>query len=517
MESRLTRVENYLQLGLPAAGGPTPEVVPSRAEAFEFAIGQKVFATVGIVVLVLGAVFTLSRPCAGLPAAAPALIGYGLAAALFLLARAGRRGFALISGNLRGAAMAMLYFATLRLCFFGGPLSAAAPPGMALLVAVVAANLALARRWRSPWLAALALATGSATALAVGSAWFVLASVIALSALAVMFVRKCAWPGFALLGIALTYGTYLLWAVGDPLLGRPVALAAAPPASLAVLLACAAILAAGCRAAPAGEPDNPVSNLGALFNGGAAFGLFVLQSAASFDPVFARASAAAAVVFLALAVAFWTFDRSRVATFIYAMTGYLALSLAIIRAAEIPQVFIWLSLQSVVVVATAIWFQSRLIVVANFIIFVAIVAAYMALARVETGISLAFGVVALGTARLLNWQGARLELKTDLMRNAYLVSALVVFPYALYHLVPAAWVGLAWVGAALFYYGMNLIVRNRKYRWMGHATLLFTALYLLVAGISRLEPLPRNLSFLVLGAVLLGVSIVFTRLRARIK
>jgi len=519
MESRLARVEDYLQLGRPAAGDPPPEVAHGRAEAFEFAIGQKVFATVGIVVLVLGAVFTLSRPCAGLPAAAPALIGYGLAAALFLLARAGRRGFPLISGNLRGAAMAMLYFATLRLCFFGGApaLGAAAPPGMALLAAAAAVNLALARRWRSPWLAALALATGSATALAVGTAWFVLASVIVLSALAVMFVRQCAWPGFALLGIALTYGTYLLWAVGDPLLGRPVALAAAPAASLAVLLACAVILAAGCRAAPGGEPDNPVSNLGAFFNAGAAFGLFVLQGAASFDPLLARAAAAAAIVFLALAVAFWTLDRSRVATFIYAMTGYLALSVAIIKAAEIPQVFIWLSLQSVAVVTTAIWFRSRLIVVANFVIYVAIVAAYMALARVETGISVAFGVVALGTARLLNWQGARLELKTDLMRNAYLVSALVVFPYALYHLVPAAWVGLAWVGAALFYYGMNLIVRNRKYRWMGHATLLFTALYLLVAGISRLEPLPRNLSFLVLGAVLLGVSIVFTRLRARIK
>ena len=33
----------------------------------------------------------------------------------------------------------------------------------------------------------------------------------------------------------------------------------------------------------------------------------------------------------------------------------------------------------------------------------------------------------------------------------------------------------------------------------------------------RLEPLHRNLSFLVLGAVLLVASIVFTRLRARIK
>jgi uncharacterized membrane protein len=59
------------------------------------------------------------------------------------------------------------------------------------------------------------------------------------------------------------------------------------------------------------------------------------------------------------------------------------------------------------------------------------------------------------------------------------------------------------------------VVRNQKYRWMGHATLLFTALYLLVVGVNRLEPLYRNLSFLVLGTVLLVISLIFTRLRAR--
>jgi hypothetical protein len=229
------------------------------------------------------------------------------------------------------------------------------------------------------------------------------------------------------------------------------------------------------------------------------------------------ANLAASVVLIGLGLLFWVRERSSVATFLYAMTGYLALSLAIIRAADVPQVFIWLSLQSLVVVATAIWFQSRFIVVANFLIYAAIVVAYMALARVETGISLVFGFVAIGTARLLNWKRDRLELKTGLMVNAYLVSALVVFPYALAHLVPAKWVGLAWVGVALFHYAMGLLVRSPKYRWMGHATLLFTAAYMVVIGISRLEPLYRNLSFLVLGTVLLAVSVIFTRLRARIK
>jgi hypothetical protein len=520
VEARLARVEAYLQLdaAAPSAG---PEQAPPRPtdDELEFAVGQRWFANVGILILVIGAIFSLSLPCAGLPAAVPSLIGTGVAAAFFVLARISRRAFEVVSGNLRGAAMALLYFSTLRLCFFGDrhALEASSGAGEALLVLAVAANLALALRWKSPWLTGLALVTGYATALAVGSAGFVLPAATVLAILSVALGRRFAWPGFALLGIALTYLTVLLWVVGDPLLGRPLAVAPGPVAGLGVLLLCAVILAVGSRGRDTGQPEDGLANLGALFNCAAAFGLFGFWSLASFGGMFAAAQAGASVVFIALAVFFWVREQSRVATFLYAMTGYLALTLAIIRTAGVPQVFIWLSLQSLVVVATAIWFQSRFIVVANFLIYAGIVIAYMAVAQVETGISLAFGLVALGTARLLNLKRESLKLKTEMMRNAYLASALVVFPYALYHLVPAAYVSLAWVGVALLYYGMNLVIRNPKYRWMGHATLLFTALYLVVVGINRLEPLYRNLSFLVLGTVLLAVSLIFTRLRGRIK
>ena len=518
VEARLSRLEAYLQFDVGAASGPAPAARPGRPEdEFEFEVGQNWFAIVGIVVLVLGAAFTLSLPYAGLPAGLPSLIAYGAAGALFALGRRWRRAFELVAASLRGAAMALLYFASLRLCFFGAQqaLSAAGAPGAALLVLTTALNLTLGLRWRSSWLTGLALASGYATTLAVGNSWFLLAGLPILAAAAVAIGYRRAWPGYGLLGIALTYLTYLVWAVGDPILGRPLAMAPGPPASLGCLLVCAGILASASWPRHPGQTEGAASNLAALFNCLAGYGLFLLHSLASFPAIFAVAQSAAALVFVALAAAFWVRERSRVATFLYAMTGYLALTFAILKATEIPQVFIWLSLQSVLVVATAIWFQSRLIVVANFLIYAAIVIAYMALAQVESGISVAFGLVALGTARLLNWKRDRLELKTELMRNAYLVSALVIFPYALYHLVPRAYVSLAWVGAALLYYGLNLVVRNQKYRWMGHATLLFTALYLLVVGVNRLEPMYRNLSFLVLGTVLLVISLIFTRLRAR--
>jgi hypothetical protein len=512
-EARLARLEAHLQLDGAPAEAPAPWAPAAGSEdELELVVGQRWLGTVGILVLLLGGAFTLSLPYPALPAWAPSLIGAGVAAALV---RGGRRPHAPLAGNLRGAALALIWYSAVRLCHGGGrpAFSAGSPAEEIALALAVALNLTLAWRWQSPWLAGLAFASGYAGALEVGTDGIVLAALPVLALVGMAASRR--WPSFTLLTIALTYATYLSWALGDPWLGRPLAIAAEPIAALGVLLAVAALLAAAPLRDGRDAPEDGVANLGACFNAGAGYGLFLCHSLAAFGPRLVAAQAAASLVFLGLAVAWWIRRRSRVATFVYAMTGYGALSVAIIAASPVPQVFIWLSLQSLVVVATAIWFQSRFIIVANFLIYAAIVIAYMAIARVETGISLAFGVVALTTARILNWQRDRLELRTGLMRNAYLVSALVIFPYALYHLVPRAQVGLAWIGVALLYYGMNLIVRSQKYRWMGHATLLCTALYLVVVGLVRLEPLYRNLSFLVLGTVLLAVSYVFTRIRAR--
>ena len=525
LEERVARLEARLGEATerPAAVVVPPSPIelaikPGQAEdELEFEVGQNWFARVGIVVLTIGVGFTVSLPYASLPAGVPSLIGFGFAAGLFLLARIWRQSFELVSGYLRGVSMALLSFATLRLYVFGPQhlLSTGTFFGRALLVAVVAVNLVLAYRRRSPSLVGLALVMGYVTAVAVGSAGFVLPAIVVLSALAVIGAVKGEWPGLVLAGIPLGSATYFIWAANDPLLGRPFQFVASPQLAPGFVLACVLIFALGSLLRRNRETEDGLTNSAALLNCTLGYGVFFVHTLARFGAIFTAAHLAASVVFLGVAVMFWVRERSRVSTFLYAMTGYMALSMAIIKASAVPEVFVWLSLQSVVVVTTAIWFRSRFIVVANFLIFVGIVLGYVVLAQRETGISIGFGIVALVSARIMNWKRDRLELKTELMRNAYLFSAFIVFPYALYHLVPATYVGLAWIGLALGYYGMNLLVRNQKYRWMGHVTLLLTALYLVIAGTSRFEPVYRVLSFLALGTVLLVVSLLFTRLRKR--
>lgn len=486
------------------------------AEDLEYEVGQNWFAKVGIVALAAGAAFALSLPFEGLPAIIPSLGGWVVAAILFALSHRWGDSFELVARYFRGAAMALLFIAALRLYYFGKPplLSLASPAGHTLLALIIAANLAIAYQRKSPYLIVLSLIMGYAAAVAVNAPSFVLIAVTALSAVAAHARIKRNMPWVLILGTALTSLGYLNWAANNPFFSRSYRLLPEHYPGVFVLLGCMAIFALGGILRKATEREDPPTIIGSALNCTLGYGVFLLHSLV-LPTLFVTAHLLASIVLLGLAAVFWTRDRSEYSTFLYAMTGYMALSAALVKMSSAPEVFVLLSLQSLLVLTTAIWFQSRFIVVTNFLIYVGIGVAYLVVARQESGISFVLGVVALVSARILNWKKERLLLKTELMRNAYLISAFVIFPYSLYHLVPSAYLAVAWVGVALFYYGMNLIVRNPKYRWLGHATLLLTALYLFIAGISRFEPIFRILSFFVVGAALLIVSVVFTKVRRR--
>ena len=529
LERRLARIEQSLSLPPleePAKSAPVVAPVtaavpapppPVEEEELEYVVGQNWFAAVGIVVLTCGVGFALSLPLSSLPAVVPALIGYLIAGSMFFAARLWHDSFELASRCLRGAAMALLYFSTLRLFLFGDVpvLDLGSPLSRTVLLTAVALNLVIALRQSSATLVILALLTGYMTAVVANAPWWLLIVLVALAVLIVGAATRRSAPALLLLAIPLGYLSYLLWMIGCPWAGRSVHVAVSPVASLYFLLLYAMIVGAGPLLRRVRQGEDQTMILTAVFNCGGGYGLFLIHSFLAFPQEFVAANFVAAMAFLGLAAEFWRREESRVSTFFYAMTGYLALTAAILKAVALPDVFIWLSLQSLLVVATALWFRSRFIVVANFCIFVMVVLGYMVTASKETGISLGFGVVALLTARILNWKQERLELHTHLMRNAYLACAFVVFPYALYHLVPSAFVALSWVGVAVVYYAMNLMVRNVKYRWMGHLTLLLTVLYVIIVGVTQLAPTYRILSFLVLGTVLLVVSLVFAKVRRR--
>ena len=517
LELRLTTLESRLGVAdgasveFPARGnGDHPGLAAIETSVIgpdDF--GQNGFALAGVIALTLGIAFMLSLPYASLPAAVPGVVGVVIASALFVVARAMERRRGALALYVRGAAMVLLVFAAARFQFFGRT-AALAPQGLAggatLFAAVMVAAI-IAWRARSAGLVFLALVLGCAALLTMERGWCVAAGVPALAGAVAIASARGGWPRLLLAGIAAIHATYFLWSIGNPLRGGKVHYVTEPAAAPWLLLCAGGIFAAATLLRAKREHEDAVTHTASLLNCVLGYAVLLLHSAAAFPAAFAWVQTGTFLGALGAAVLFWTGTRSRVATFFYAMTGYFSLSMAIAKWTDAPAVFVWLSLQSLVVVATAIWFRSRLIVAANFLIYAVIVGAHVLLVKRETGISVGFGAVALLSAAVLGWQRARLELKTSLMQNAYLVSGFAVLPYALHHLVAARHVALAWLALAVGYYLLAAWRGSREHRWMGHGTLVLTALFLVFAAGGRVEPLYRIASFLALGTVLLAVSI----------
>jgi len=524
LEERITRIEALLNQKVPEIkddrepSPPAAKTVSEQSEVMEFQIGQFWFARVGIVVLAIGVIFLLTFPYQHLPPVFPSLIGYALVGGLFALSYLWRKSFLFLSRYLLGGGIVLLYFATLRLYFFSvQPAVAHKPFVLFLLLLVVAVSLTIAVRRKSVYLSGIGLTMGYITAIVGGQAYFLFGVTTLISALAVYFKLKYRWNGLLFLGIIFTYFTYFIWFINNPFLGNKLQIVSSPQINILFLLLYAVIFSFANLLRDRDVPEDSVVISSTFLNCLGCYSLYLVQTIISYPSHLFLFHILASVVFLTLSVVFWLYEKSKYSTFYFAILGYVALSIAIVVQFPRPDYFFWLCWQSLLVITTAIWFRSKIIVLANFIIYLLIFIAYLVLAGEVTAISLSFGGVALLSARIMNWQKHRLNLKTEFMRNAYLTTAFVIFPYALYHSVPDAYVSLSWVGIAIFYYLISLILKNKKYRWMALLTLLLTVGYVFIIGIARLEAVYRIISFLVLGVVLLIISLIYSRLKARSK
>jgi hypothetical protein len=515
IEERLARIERHLDLAAaPVTGGQAVDTAASDEEAeekLELQLGQNWFAKVGIALLALGVVFLLTFPYHGLPPALPSLVGYLLVGGIVALSRYWRRSYEQVSRYLLGGALLLLYFTTLRLSRFTvDPAITSTTIQVALLLLVVGVNLVVAARRESQYLAGIHLALGYFTALLAGEAYFTFTILTVLCVLAVYFRIRFNWSGIPLIGISLTLLTHFLWATNNPVFGNSFQLVYTPEGNLLFLLLYAIIFGVGGLLVREWE-EVAFEIFNALLNGLGFYSLLLLFTLTTFRAHAVDWHLAASAVFLALSVAYWIRRQSKYITFIYAMLGYGALSIGIIVQFRMPDFFVWLCWQSIIVLSTAVWFRSRFIVVSNIVIYGLVLVAYLFTAGTVSVVSIGFGIVALLSARILNWQRDRLELRTEMMRNVYLASALFIIPYTLYRSLPSGYVSLSWLAVALGYYLISRLLKSRKYRWMALLTTALTILYVFFIDLVGIDPTLRIISFLVLGSALLVISMVYSR------
>jgi len=290
-----------------------------------------------------------------------------------------------------------------------------------------------------------------------------------------------------------------------------------PQINVLFILAYLFVFSLGCILRPDRDSEKFNVILSSFLNAAGGYGLFLIITLSSVTSYFGFFHFAAFLISIIISIIFWIRVSSRYSTFIYAILAYTALSVSIIFNFSAPVFFIWLCWQSLIVVSTALWFRSKFIIVANFIIFIAVMIAYLVTEGTIGVESLSFGIVALISARVLNWQRERLELETDKLRTAYLLTSLLIIPYSFYHIFPSEFVGISWVGLAMVYYLLSSILKNNKYRLMALGTLLMTVVYLLVFGITSSETMYKIISFLLVAGVLMVISLIYSRRKSKPK
>ena len=522
IERRLTDVENALNIRTETAE-PVPQEKPIKRtdeddDSLELAIGEFWFAKIGILAFLLGMFFLITQPLDKFPPLLPVTIGFVLSLVLIVVPEIWLKSFKYISGFLIGGGAALLYLTTLRLHFFGmEPIITSRVLLVFLLIGVGAFASLLAFRRQSVYLFALAELFFMMTALVteIPLVIFIMLALISISV--VMLSLKFNSSNLLVFGIIFTYMTHSLWFINNPLLGHSLQITAGVQYNLIFLLIYLFIYGTGSLNLIKDKSQELEELFITIMNTALGYGLFLLVSVLSGIKNLGIVHLGAFVVLMTLAILFWTKEKSKYGSFIYAMSAYAALSTAIIASYSEPTYFILLCWQSIIVISTALWFRSKFIIVANTFIFAGILISYLINAT-SIGIEgVSFGLAALISARILNWQKTRLELTTNNIRLTYLVMAFLILPYVLYEVLPTSFVGLSWAGLALLYYLMSKLLNNKKYRMMAVSTLILTSLYLAAFGISSDDITYKIISFLAVSVILIIISIMYTRMRTNSK
>jgi hypothetical protein len=440
------------------------------------------------------------------------LVGYMTVAGVFFLAWYIRNSYCHLSFMLNLSAHLLVYYITLRLYFFtGNPVIAVKEVVVALLLVTIVIQCYSAIRRNSELMAVIAMVLSCATALFTDQAAISLPLMVLTSACSVFFLIRYGWWRLMVASLIFVYLAQVIWLVSNPVMGHTFSTPSADSYNLLSLAACGLIYSLIPLIKQKEIFPESVYSTSILANGisfSVVLSLLILSCYPnSYVWIFTVISITCLIYSIVLKYrVVRIFDPA-----FYAIYSFMALSVAVYGYSKLPDAYWLLALQSLLVVSWALWFRSKIIVVMNTILFSGILGIYLAFYPSVDKVNIAFVITAFISARIINWKKERLTLRTEMIRNTYLIALFFIMLFALYNIVPPQYVALSWTAAAVFYFIMSLVLKLIKYRWMAIATVLVTGFYLFFVDLSHLETGYRVLAFLFLAVISLGASMYFTK------
>lgn len=520
LENRISGIEEFLNYKLNAnLGKQQPredkdaEIRPRISEeAAESQFGEKIFAWISSIVVLFLVVFIMLFFQNQNKDGQAILVGYLATGAVLLITYLIRKSFPRQVYLLKIACHILLFYITLYLHFFSEtPIIENNVLGIAVMALPILYLFNFAFRKNSENLVILGSAMVITTAIFSDNTFVMLGLLSVIAAFSLYLNYLKGWSKHLHLMVILVYTSHLLWFLGNPIAGNAVEAVENHQGNLFFLFSYGFVFSMIALLKPkTGFTQSVVTSITVM--NGILFAMVLLlvintQFKDNYSLIFA------AITAFSLAYSAYLKIRSShfFITSFYAVVSFVAMSVMIYGFTGFPGAFIWLVLQSLLVVSIALWFRVPLIVVANILMFVGIMAFYLLLGEFSNSTNLVLAFVALLTARIINWQKERLNLKTEAIRNTYLISGFLATLFAFYHLFPDKYITISWVGATGIFFGLSYILKAKKYRWMAFATLIASVIYLFFFQLKSMELGFRIIAFLVIAVITLVASFYYSK------
>jgi hypothetical protein len=412
----------------------------------------------------------------------------------------------------------LLYYISLRLHFFTDePLIKSLPVSLFILAIPVVIQFVYALKRKSQFLTGIGLMMLTGAGLFSGLTGVILFTGTVTTGLSIILLWRNNWSQQVYFALFVVYLSHLLWLFSDPVAGNTFVMREAAGINLIFLFTYGILFSIGSILLYKKELPVSFSISVTLWNAFLFSMILVLEVAAFYKTSYMLIFGAISVCSLGYSSLLKLKGKHPFITAFYACISFIALSIMIYGYAGLPKSYLWLALQSLLVVSVALWFRSRIIVWVNTLLFTGMMLFYLANSPSLDSVNFTLAIVALLTARFLWWKKERLTLQTDLLRNIFLLAAFLMTLIALYKAVPKQFITLSWVGAAALYFILSILIKNVKYRYLAIGILIVAIVYLFLIDLKNMGIGFRVVALLIIAMISLVGSLFYTNLKAKKK
>jgi len=489
-----------------------PRPTTGDEDSFESRVGEYGMAWLGNIVLFFGILFLaqfMRKSGNDMLSVAFSIVAVG---GIYLTGHLTRKKFPYMSLLFNYNAHLLLFLAALRIHFFSAnPISENAFLGYGLVLVVLASLVYLAYKQKSEILLIIVWILALVTSIASNASHFILPLMVAVSGISLFITHRFGWWTSLIISIVVVYLAFLFWMLNNPIMTRSLEVISDHQFAYIYLFASALFYSMLGLLPKSEKVPEHLLNFSIVLNGLGFSVIFMLMTLSFFSEnyfIYFGMIAAFCIIY-----SIWLKLRGtwKAVSAMYAIYSFVALSICIAGIYKFPLAFYLLAIQSLLVVSMALWFRSRFIVIMNSILFMGLLFAYLINPDSVDTINFSFALVALITARILNWKKKRLEIRTELIRNIYLFAGSGMVLYSLHNAVSAQFVTLSWALSALLFFLLSVLIHNKKYRWLAIITMLVTVFYLFIVDLKNISLGYRIVALMFIALIALGISIFYAR------